>query len=88
MKDSPWTLRHFEYCVVQQSVGHEEMLTKQTESLQQETTELQSCISELEEENLALREHLQELTGAHLQSVFSSRDFPLNELQKNINAVE
>ncbi|XP_056629279.1 TRAF3-interacting JNK-activating modulator isoform X2 [Triplophysa dalaica] len=46
-----------------ESVGHEEMLTKQTESLQQETTELQSCISELEEENLALREHLQELTG-------------------------
>lgn len=66
MNGSPWTLRHFDYCVVQHSVGQEETLRKQTESLEQETTELQSCISELEEENVALREHLQELTGALL----------------------
>lgn len=69
-----WTLRHFEYCVVclfeQHSIGQEEMLRKQTESLQQETTELHSCISDLEEENLALREHLQELTGALYTAYF------------------
>lgn len=50
---------------VQRSVGQEEMLRKQSESLEQERAELHSCISELQEENLTLREYLQELTGTH-----------------------
>lgn len=52
------------YVFVQRSVEQEEMLRKHAESLQQQRAELHSCISELEEENLNLREHLQELTGA------------------------
>jgi len=45
-------------------VEQEEMLRKQSESLQLEREELHSCISELEEENLNLRAYLQEVKGA------------------------
>ncbi|XP_051949684.1 TRAF3-interacting JNK-activating modulator [Xyrauchen texanus] len=48
---------------LEHSVGQEEMLRKSTESLQLERAELHSCIAELEEENLSLREQLQDVTG-------------------------
>lgn len=69
---------------VQCSVEQEEMLRKHTESLQQERAELHSCISELEEENLNLKEHLQELTGAglslHIHSEFIFKILLLSKL--------
>ncbi|XP_051965314.1 TRAF3-interacting JNK-activating modulator-like [Xyrauchen texanus] len=48
---------------LERTIGHEGMLRKQTESLQQEKAELHSCLAELEEENFSLREHLQKVTG-------------------------
>lgn len=59
---------------MQRSVEQEEMLRKHTESLQQERAELHSFISELEDENLNLREHLQELAGEG-KLTFTSHSF-------------
>lgn len=58
----------------QRSVEQEEILRKHTESLQLDRAELLSCISELEEENLNLRQYLQELTGAG-KLTFTSHSF-------------
>ncbi|KAK7146048.1 hypothetical protein R3I93_013694 [Phoxinus phoxinus] len=68
---------------LEHSVGQEERLREQSESLQLERAELHSCISELEEENLNLREYLQEIKG-HNHELWNSN----TQIHENVSVLD
>ncbi|XP_077080560.1 TRAF3-interacting JNK-activating modulator [Siphateles boraxobius] len=68
---------------LERSVGQEDMLRKQNESLQLERAELHCCISELEEENLNLREYLQEFKG-HNHELWNSN----TQIHENVSVLD